>query len=203
MSEPSAPRRRLPRADRRRQLLDAALAEFAERGYAAASMNAIAERAGITKPLLYRHFDSKDGLFAACQQEVGEALVTAVEGAMAAAPRSLELPARVVGAVLAALEPDPRRWAILTDRTIPLDGPVGAGALRYVGRLRELAGEGIGELLGAAGLEDADDRDAATAAWIAIVTAAVEWWLVHPGTSAAAMEQRVLRILRALRAAPA
>ncbi|HEY2101407.1 MAG TPA: helix-turn-helix domain-containing protein, partial [Pseudonocardia sp.] len=55
-------RRRVSRAERERQILDAASAVFAERGYQAASMDAVAERVGVTKPVLYDHFGSKEGL---------------------------------------------------------------------------------------------------------------------------------------------
>jgi AcrR family transcriptional regulator len=59
-------RRRVSRAERERQILDAASAVFAERGYQAASMDAVAERVGVTKPVLYDHFGSKEGLLLAC-----------------------------------------------------------------------------------------------------------------------------------------
>lgn len=62
----SAPRRRLPRAAREQQLLDVAEQVFAEQGYSAASMDDIAVRAGVTKPVLYSHFRSKEGLVVAC-----------------------------------------------------------------------------------------------------------------------------------------
>jgi AcrR family transcriptional regulator len=65
-SDPAAPRRRLPRAAREQQLLDVAEQVFAEQGYSAASMDDIAIRAGVTKPVLYSHFGSKEGLVVAC-----------------------------------------------------------------------------------------------------------------------------------------
>jgi AcrR family transcriptional regulator len=54
---------RLPASARRRQLLDAALDAFAERGFHATSMNDVAEAAGVTKPVLYQHFGSKRALY--------------------------------------------------------------------------------------------------------------------------------------------
>ena len=59
------PRRRVPRAGREQQIVDAAVAVFGERGYAGASMDAVAERVGVTKPVLYTHFGSKEGLLLA------------------------------------------------------------------------------------------------------------------------------------------
>jgi AcrR family transcriptional regulator len=65
-TDPIAHRRRLPRAAREQQLLDVAEQVFAEQGYSAASMDDIAVRAGVTKPVLYSHFGSKEGLVVAC-----------------------------------------------------------------------------------------------------------------------------------------
>jgi AcrR family transcriptional regulator len=64
--ETRTPRRRIGRAEREQQILDAALAVFSERGFQNASMDAVAERVGVTKPVLYTHFGSKDGLLLAC-----------------------------------------------------------------------------------------------------------------------------------------
>jgi AcrR family transcriptional regulator len=66
--EPASPAagrgtRRLTADARRRQLFDVALALFAEHGYAATTMDDIAEAAGVTKPLVYQHFDSKRALY--------------------------------------------------------------------------------------------------------------------------------------------
>ncbi|MET8336691.1 TetR/AcrR family transcriptional regulator [Streptosporangium canum] len=56
---------RLPRMARRRQLLSAAQEVFVENGYHAAAMDDIAERAGVSKPVLYQHFPGKQELYLA------------------------------------------------------------------------------------------------------------------------------------------
>lgn len=56
----------MSRADREQQMLDVAEAVFASRGYAAASMDDIADEVGVSKPMLYQYFGSKDGLLLAC-----------------------------------------------------------------------------------------------------------------------------------------
>ena len=68
------PAPRLPAARRRRQLLDVALSEFAERGFHLTSMNDVAEAAGVTKPVLYQHFRSKRELYLELLEDVGEQL---------------------------------------------------------------------------------------------------------------------------------
>ncbi len=53
----------------KRAILDAALSEFAERGHAGARIDAIAERAGVSKPMLYNYFGDKDELYTAALRE--------------------------------------------------------------------------------------------------------------------------------------
>jgi len=76
---------RLSAPARREQLLDVALAVFAESGYHDTSMNDVAERAGVTKPVLYQHFESKRELFQALLDEVGARMATAITAATAGA----------------------------------------------------------------------------------------------------------------------
>lgn len=64
MSSSPAVRRRLPAEERRRAVLDAARHVFAERGYHGAGMADIAARCCCSEPILYRHFASKQALFA-------------------------------------------------------------------------------------------------------------------------------------------
>src|SRR5277367_3930670 len=73
---------RLPRHERRRQLLDAALEVFVTRGYHAAAMDEIAERAGVSKPVLYQHFPGKLELYLALLDESVADLVTTVGSAL-------------------------------------------------------------------------------------------------------------------------
>ena len=64
---------RLTATARREQLLDVALEVFARAGYHDTSMNDVAEAAGVTKPVLYQHFESKRELYQALLDEVGDA----------------------------------------------------------------------------------------------------------------------------------
>jgi AcrR family transcriptional regulator len=66
---------RLPAAVRRTQLLDVAMERFAATGYYDTSMDDIAEAAGVTKPVLYQHFDSKHELFLELLDAVGRQLL--------------------------------------------------------------------------------------------------------------------------------
>lgn len=86
------PRRgtRLPRSARRAQLLDAALEVFVENGYHAAAMDEIADRAGVSKPVLYQHFPSKLELYIALLDSSCDQLMHGVREALAAAPDNKE-----------------------------------------------------------------------------------------------------------------
>ena len=85
MSEATAktPTTRLPAAARRRQLLDVALVTFADNGYHGTAMNDVAEAAGVTKPVLYQHFQSKRELYREVIDDVGSSLSEAITAAVA------------------------------------------------------------------------------------------------------------------------
>src|SRR5690349_8970384 len=79
---PASEGARLPRTARRAQLLAAAQDVFAANGYHAAAMDEIAERAGVSKPVLYQHFPSKLELYMALLQTHADELISRVTGAM-------------------------------------------------------------------------------------------------------------------------
>lgn len=74
---------RLPAAQRREQLLAAAIEIFATEGYHESSMNSIAEAAGVTKPVLYQHFDSKRELYLEVLSEIGTRVREVIQKATA------------------------------------------------------------------------------------------------------------------------
>ncbi|MGK5533996.1 TetR/AcrR family transcriptional regulator [Streptomyces sp. URMC 129] len=74
---------RLPRRARRNQLLGAAQEVFVAQGYHAAAMDDIADRAGVSKPVLYQHFPGKLELYLALLDQHCDALVQAVREALA------------------------------------------------------------------------------------------------------------------------
>jgi AcrR family transcriptional regulator len=81
-----ATRTRSSSEERRRQLIDAAVTEFAANGFHATSTTAIAKRAGISQPYVYALFPNKHDLFLAANAEVKER----IRGAFAEAARGLE-----------------------------------------------------------------------------------------------------------------
>ena len=89
---------RLPRHERRRQLLDAALEVFVSQGYHAAAMDEIAERAGVSKPVLYQHFPGKLELYLALLDESVDTLVETVRDALSSNPDPKQRVAATFGA---------------------------------------------------------------------------------------------------------
>ena len=89
---------RLPRSARRKQLLAAAQQVFVAHGYHAAAMDDIAERAGVSKPVLYQHFPGKLELYLALLDTHCDAIIAKVRDAMLATHDNKE---RVKGAVQA------------------------------------------------------------------------------------------------------
>ena len=81
---------RLPRSARRAQLLEAARSVFVERGYHAAGMDEIADRAGVSKPVLYQHFPGKMELYLALLDDANEQITAAVLAALEAATTDAE-----------------------------------------------------------------------------------------------------------------
>src|SRR5947209_7158771 len=74
---------RLPRSARRAQLLAAAQQVFVAQGYHAAAMDDIADRAGVSKPVLYQHFPGKLELYLALLERHADALVKHVTAGLA------------------------------------------------------------------------------------------------------------------------
>src|SRR3954451_12886301 len=73
---------RMPRSESRAQLLDAAQAVFVQSGYHAAAMDEIADRAGVSKPVLYQHFPGKLDLYLALLDTHAEDLLRGVRQAL-------------------------------------------------------------------------------------------------------------------------
>jgi AcrR family transcriptional regulator len=128
------PRRRLPRKEREELMLQAAGRAFAARGFHAASMDAIAADAGVTKPMLYRYFGSKEQLYAAYVRTTGNDLVDRIR-----APETRDQPADVrlragVRAFLGYVAARRAGWAVLHSETT---APTDAAIAREVAELRE------------------------------------------------------------------
>ncbi|WP_055695915.1 TetR/AcrR family transcriptional regulator, partial [Streptomyces prasinopilosus] len=97
---------RLPRRARRNQLLGAAQEVFVAQGYHAAAMDDIAERAGVSKPVLYQHFPGKLDLYLALLDQHCEALIQSVRHALASTHDNKQRVRATMDAYFAYVEDD-------------------------------------------------------------------------------------------------
>ncbi|MER7579611.1 TetR/AcrR family transcriptional regulator [Kitasatospora sp. NPDC097691] len=191
----------MPRADRERQVLAAATEEFGRHGYEATTVAAVAARVGVTKPLLHQYFGSKQDLYLACLDPVGDRLLDAIRTAMAEpgtdAPPT---PLRVLHALFAALDGQREAWFVLYDPSLPPGSDAAHRAAYYRDAIDDLAADGTAGLLRAAGTDDPLDADALMYAWRGLCTALVRWWINHPDQTPEAMARRCARLFAAARA---
>ncbi|MBD7920189.1 TetR/AcrR family transcriptional regulator [Cellulomonas sp. Sa3CUA2] len=175
---------RMARAERRSQLLTIALDLFATEGFHHVSMDDIAERAEVSKPVLYRHFPSKLDLYLAVVDEQGADLLAAVERAVApleagpvARGEGRRVVAAVVEAYLAFVQVAGESSTLLFESDVTRDTQVR-------GRVEHAAGEvtrRIAEVLGGVTGRDRADADVLAAALVATAQGAATYWLRHGG----------------------
>jgi AcrR family transcriptional regulator len=164
---------RVPRALRERQLLELAEDLFAERGYAGASMDEVARRAGVTKPVVYELFGSKEGLFGACVDRSIERLAADIAEAVRA-ETDPEARLRAGGLAFLRFAAGHRvAWDLMS-----MGGRFAAQAQRVRASQAELIRELMAEMAG----PDVDERELEVAAHA--VNAAYEgvahWMWAHP-----------------------
>ena len=193
----------VPRAERERQIVSVAVDEFADRGYAGASMVAIGAAAGISKPLIYQYFGSKDGLYLACLNQVAGGLLDRLQAAELFVDDTVESRVFALQAVFEALEPQRSAWKLLYDPSMPTNGVIGDAAADYRARMQHLAASGSERFLAARGQHEPLDAEVLTAVWMGLVDNLVTWWLDHPAESAEAMTSRCYRLITAIWSDPA
>ena len=198
MSRANAGTKGVPRADRELQIVRAACEVFGTVGFAKASVAGIAADAGISKPLVYQYFGSKEGLFSACLTHGAELLASDMERVAADESVGLERGLRTLDGIFRILEPQPWLWRLFFDRTAPESGDVAAARAFYTDRITRLAMEGVGELMALVGDDDPLDVSAMTAVWMNVVDTLVTWWLDHPEVTPSQMTERCYRLIVAL-----
>ncbi len=166
---------------RRRELLEAADRVVLRDG-PEASMNAIAAEAGITKPILYRHFGDKSGLYRALARRHTDALLETLRAALDTPGTRRERVEATVDAYLAAIEGAPQVYRFLMHPTEQPsgDGEQGFDAGRHSAPLLRRLGEELAAII-------ADSLDLGSTArqtsriWghgiVGMMYAAGDWWL--------------------------
>jgi len=105
--------KRLPRAVREQQMLDAAVQMFSANGYHETSMDAIAAQADISKPMLYLYYGSKEELFAACLGRELSRFVETIRADIDLKQSPHELLRRTILSVLHYIDANRASWIVL------------------------------------------------------------------------------------------
>ena len=115
---------RLPRSLRRKQLLGAAREVFVAQGYHAAVMDEIAERAGVSKPVLYQHFPSKRDLYLALLEQHTDELVAATREALASTTDNKQRVAASLAAFFAFIDSESESFRLVFESDFTSDPQV-------------------------------------------------------------------------------
>jgi AcrR family transcriptional regulator len=115
---------RLPRDERRAQLLVAALEVFTAAGYHSAAMDEIADRANVSKPVLYQHFPSKLDLYLAVLDLHIDSLVFAIQKAIASNRKNSSRVAATVEAYFGFIDSEGEAFRLLFESDMNLEPQV-------------------------------------------------------------------------------
>lgn len=173
--------RRLPRAIREQQMLDAAVRVFSQRGFHAASMDDIADAAGISKPMVYAYLGPKEETFVACLHREGTRLMEAIAGVV-----ELDLPVdeqmwRGLRAFFTFVGAHRDGWTVLY-RQARVQEPFAAEVAAMRLRMVEVVAGVLGRVIEAAGARPpaADDLTAMAYALVGAGESLAEWVIDHP-----------------------
>jgi AcrR family transcriptional regulator len=172
-ARPAPTRVRMTAQERREQLVGVARSVFADRGYEAASIEEIADRAAVSKPVVYQHFGGKEGLYAVVVDREVQRLTSAIAGAFDAVhPRKVA--EHAAEAFLAYIEDHAEGFRVLVR-----DAPVGSSDGTFASVLADVASRAERLLVDEFGERGFDEDTAPIYARMLVGAVALvgEWWL--------------------------
>ena len=179
--------RKVPRAIRERQMLEVAGRAFAERGFHAASVDAIAEASGISKPMVYAYFGSKEGLYRACMAAARERLLAALrEGVDTSAAPDQQLWHGLL-AFFTFVEREHDAWSVMLGDVTAGTGPFAADGAEIRREMAGLVGDLLRRAAEAEGLDVGELAEQLAGALIGAGGSLAAWWEEHPDESAERM----------------
>ena len=186
--------RRLPRAVRERQILDAAVQVFSRHGYHAASMDEISEVADISKPMVYAYLGSKEDLFAACiRREATRLMEATAAGVSEAGDRPDVQLWHGLRAFFGFVGEYRDSWQVLHRQASAQGGPFAQELLDMRRRAISLV---AALLMNTSDSEAASlHTDAMAAALVGAGESLADWWLDHPEESAGAVAGRLMNLV--------
>jgi AcrR family transcriptional regulator len=171
--ETAVPRVRMTGKERREQLLDVARALFAEKGFEVTSIEEIAHRAGVSKPVVYEHFGGKEGIYAVVVDREMQYLMDHIVNALSGGhPR--ELLEQAACALLDYIEGSTDGFRILVR-----DSPVASSTGTFSSLLNDIASQ-VESILGLHFSRQGYDRKLAalySQALVGMVALTGQWWL--------------------------
>ncbi len=175
-------------------MLEMAGRVFAARGFHEASMDEIAEAAGVSKPMLYSYFGSKEGLYFAYVDGAYQRLISAIDQAVAAAGPDPEQQLRQGTHAYYRYVDEHRHAFRVLFREM---GDPGGELAPQRHRLARRVGAAIEAIVVASESRPwrPMDTEALAEAWIGAARALADWWLDHPELSTEAVANRLLEFL--------
>jgi AcrR family transcriptional regulator len=170
-----SPRRvRMTGRERRQQLIGVGRTLFAQRGYEASSIEEIAERAGVSKPIVYEHFGGKEGLYAVVVDREVHTLFERITAALDQAEHPRDAVERAADAFLTYIETEQDGFRILVR-----DAPVGRSTGTLPSVIDDIAARAEAILVAEFRARDYDVKLAPlyARALVGMVASVGEWWL--------------------------
>ena len=158
------------------QIVGAAREVFGRRGYEGASVDELASRAGVTKPILYRYFDDRAGLYRAVARATLDRLMADLQAALAQPTEPRQLLTEVIDAYLTFIEREPQLYRFLMQRAVVEQAEAQVTISHFIRDVGRAVSHTMGDRLRAAGADAA-----AAEAWaygvVGMVQLAGDWWL--------------------------
>jgi len=182
---------------REREMLEVAGRVFAQRGFHTASMEEIAGGAGVSKPMIYNYFGSKEGLYFAYIELAGQRMLARMRNAVEAAGERPE--ERLWASALAFfghVDDNRDEWSVLFGELAARGAPFS----REVSGIRATVSDGTAalfdEVLDGAGVspEKIGGTEPLAHAFVGAGESLANWWLDHPEESQAAMAARLMNV---------
>src|SRR5918997_4700392 len=169
---------RLPRGARRVQLLQAAQDVFVAQGFHAAAMDDIADRAGVSKPVLYQHFPGKRELYLALLEQQVDELSDRVREAMAGTADNRTRVDAAVGAYFDFVDAEGEAFRLVFESDLRNDPDVSA----IVDRGTRVCVEAIAEVIAADTGGDPERALLLASGLTGLAETSARWWLPRKGT---------------------
>ncbi|WP_111836104.1 TetR/AcrR family transcriptional regulator [Actinomyces bovis] len=194
-------RTRMSASERREQLIDVARTLFAEKGFEAAAIEEIAQRAKVSKPVVYEHFGGKEGLYAVIVDRELTTIYSTITAALSSSTSASLIVERAALALLGYIEDSPDGFRILSSGNDRGNGT-------YSTLLADVAIQVSGILASQFQSHGLDPRTAPLYAQmlVGIVVMPSQWWIENPAMSKEDVASHMVNLawngLRALEAKP-